>query len=440
MKKKLVSIVKYEKPLDSVRKAVELSRGLDHLPAKARVFIKPNIVFWTKATNFPKYGVITTSRIVEDMVVLLKERGIDDISIGEGTVLRDPQDMQTQLHAFETLGYNKLAKRYGVKQINIWQRPFEKIDLGDGVEVKFNTDILNSDFVVDLPVLKTHSMTMVSLGIKNLKGMIDIASRKKCHNTHPAKDLHFWVSRLADKMPPIFTLLDGIYTAERGPGIDGQMHRSNLLVASADILSADLVGAKILGFEPAAVPHLAHAAAKRRRPLDLSDVEIAGESVESVAQPHGFDFVYNKDQTLPLPMERMGIQGLSYYKYDLSLCTYCSGMTSTVLAAVAKAWKGEPWNDVEVLSGKVMQPATGKRKTILFGKCMYQANKDNPDIQEMIAIKGCPPKPAKVCEALHKAGIDVDPAIFENMDLMPGKFLKRYEGKPEFDETFFKVD
>ena len=69
MNKTLVSIVKYEKPLESVRKAVELCRGLDHLPANARVFIKPNIVFWTKATNFPKYGVITTSRVVEDMVM-----------------------------------------------------------------------------------------------------------------------------------------------------------------------------------------------------------------------------------------------------------------------------------------------------------------------------------------------------------------------------------
>ncbi len=78
--KSLVSIVRYQNPLDSVRNAVELSRGLDHLPSKAKVFIKPNIVFWTRATNFPKYGVITTSRVVENMVVLLKERGIDDIT------------------------------------------------------------------------------------------------------------------------------------------------------------------------------------------------------------------------------------------------------------------------------------------------------------------------------------------------------------------------
>lgn len=91
MNKKLVSIVKYQEPLESVRKAVELSNGLDHLPSGAKVYIKPNIVFWTKATNFPKYGVITTSRVVEDMVVLLKERGINDISIGEGNGAAGPQ-------------------------------------------------------------------------------------------------------------------------------------------------------------------------------------------------------------------------------------------------------------------------------------------------------------------------------------------------------------
>ena len=57
----------------------------------------------------------------------------------------------------------------------------------------------------------------------------------------------------------------------------------------------------------------------------------------------------------------------------------------------------------------------------------------------MIAIKGCPPKPENIYKALTKAGIEVDPAIFENMDSIPGKFMKRYEGKPEFDESFFKI-
>jgi coenzyme F420-reducing hydrogenase gamma subunit len=70
---------------------------------------------------------------------------------------------------------------------------------------------------------------------------------------------------------------------------------------------------------------------------------------------------------------------------------------------------------------------------------MYQANKDNPDITEMIAVKGCPPKPEAVYRALRKAGIDADRTIFENLDTIPGKFLKRYKDRPEFDESFFSI-
>lgn len=438
MSKSVVAIVRYEKPFESVRKAVELSRGLDHLPARARVFIKPNIVFWTRKVAFPKWGVITSSRVVEDMVVLLKERGIDDITIGEGIVVR-LKDKETPAHAFESLGYNVLKKRYGVKPINIFEREFKEVDLGDGDNLKFNADILNSDFVVDIPVLKTHAQAVVTLGIKNLKGMIDIESRKRCHNPDPDRDLNYWIGKLADPFPPIFTILDGIYTNARGPSFDGRIRRSNILVASADILSVDMVGAKVLGHDPSSVPHLVHAARHRNRPHDLSDVEVVGEEIEAVARYHEYAFPYTEDDTLPLPMARMGIKGISYRKYDLTMCTYCSGITGVALAAIALAWKGEPYDDVEVLTGKSMHPTPGKKKTILLGKCMYQLHKDNPDIQEMFAVKGCPPQPKTIVKAFHQAGIEVDPSIIEHYDRAPGFFMKRYEGKPEFEEAHFTV-
>ncbi|UCF82743.1 MAG: DUF362 domain-containing protein [Desulfobacteraceae bacterium] len=439
MTKSIVAIVRYENPLESVRKAVEISHGLDHLPSKAKVFIKPNIVFWTKEVPFPKWGVITTSRVVEDMVVLLKERGIDDITIGEGTVTRKPKDKESPAHAFETLGYNVLKKRYGVKSMNIFERPFEKVDLGAGVVLNFNADILHSDFVVNLPVLKTHAQAVVSLGIKNLKGMTDVNSRKKCHSADPVRNLHYMIARLANRLPPSFTLLDGIYTIERGPSFGGRARRSNILVASSNVLSADMVGAKVLGYEPSEVPYLVHAAQDRGRALDFSDVEIVGENIEDVASHHEYTFPYNEKGTLPVLMEKMGIKGLSYPKYDLSICTYCSGMTGLILSAIAMAWRGEPWDDVEVLTGKVMKPTRGKKKTVLIGKCMYEANRDHPHIQEMIAVKGCPPSPKSVVKALHQAGIKVDPAIFEHMDKAPGFFMRKYEGKTEFEEAFFTV-
>lgn len=441
MSKHLVAIVRYEKPLDSVRNAIELSHGLDHLPSKAKVFIKPNIVFWTRAVPFPKWGVITTSRVVEDIVVLLKERGISDITIGEGMVTGDPKDTETQAHAFEYLGYGILKQRYGIKYLNIFERPFEKLDFGDGVKMRFNTDILTSDFVIDLPVLKCHNQTVVSLGIKNLKGMIDISSRKRCHNMNPGKDLNFWIAKLADKMPPMFTLLDGIYSNERGPGPDGRLHRTNLLVASADVLAADIVGAKVLGYEPEQVPHLVHAANNRSRPFDLSDVEVIGEQIEDVSQYHEYDFKYSEteDGIMPVSMAKQGLKGVYYHKFDLSMCTYCSGINGLMLSAIRFAWKGNPWDKVEVLTGKSMKPTPGMKKTILMGKCIYQAHKDNPDIQEMIPVKGCPPKPRDMLNALHQAGIEADPGLFENIDKMPGFFMSRFEGKPEYDEAFFRV-
>ena len=62
--------------------------------------------------------MITTSRVVEDVIILLKERGIDDITIGEGTVTMNPKDTATPAHAFETLGYGVLKKRYGINYVN----------------------------------------------------------------------------------------------------------------------------------------------------------------------------------------------------------------------------------------------------------------------------------------------------------------------------------
>ena len=439
MAKYLVSLVRYQEPFASVNRAVELCRGLENLPSKARVFVKPNIVFWTKAVPFPKWGVITTSRVVEDIIVLLKEHGVEHITIGEGTVTHRPDDTETPRHAFEVLGYNKLQRKYGVKVINVFERPFRKVELDGGISLNFNEDILESDFVVNLPVLKTHAQTVVSLGIKNLKGTIDINSRKKCHSPDPQRDLHFMISLLPKELPPMFTLIDGIFTNERGPSFDGKLRRSDILVGSSDLISADKVGARLLGYEPRDVPHLAHACNRYGRSLDLDGLEIMGESLDQLSRPHQYSFPYNKSNTLPLPMERMGIKGLSYRKYDSTLCTYCSGLNGVVLYAISKAWRGEPWDEVEILTGKAMKPTPGMKKTILLGKCMYLANKDDPNIEEVIPVKGCPPKPEDVVSALHKAGIMVDPDILEQMEAAPGAFMPKYQGKPQYDESLFRV-
>jgi uncharacterized protein (DUF362 family) len=441
MEKHVVAVVKYEQPVESVRKAVELSKGLQNLGSSTRVFIKPNIVFWNKDYPIPKYGSITTTRVVEDMIILLKERGVTDITVGEGTVINKPKVKGLQEHAFETLGYNVLKQKYGIKTLNIFERPFKKIDLGEGVELNYNEDILNADLVVDLPALKTHGQTTVSLALKNLKGAIDIESRKKCHNIDPVKDLNYWVSRIVEPLPPIFALIDGIYSLELGPGFEGRARRTNLLIASTDALSADMAGAKVLGFETAVVPHLMHVAKKRNRPIDFSDIEIIGEPLEQVSSPHQIEYKYENNGELPAYLAKYGVSGLSWRNPGSTMCTYCTGFTSPVLTNIVSTWKGESFEDVEVLTGKDMKPTPGKKKTVLLGKCIYEANKDNPDIKELYAVKGCPPSEKGIIKALQQAGIPVADDLFEVYDstIMP-ILSKRYTKKPEeFQESFFTV-
>lgn len=438
MEKHVVGISQYIAPVDSVREVVKLAGGLSKVPKTAKVFIKPNIVFWSKSVSFPKWGVITTSRVMADVVKLLVEHGINDITIGEGTVVLDPKDKETQEDAYQKLGYRSLEKQYGVKCVNVFDRPFEKVDLGDNVSLNFNKDILDSDLVVDLPVLKTHAQTVVSLGIKNLKGTIDIKSRKKCHNVDGDRDLNFYVSKLCNNFPNILTIIDGIYSNERGPAFDGKARRTDLLVASWDVLSADFVGSTILGHSPDQVPHLAHAARFRSRPMDMTDINIQGLELESVASFHNHTFPYTEDNSLPLSMAKMGISGITYPKYDSSLCTYCSLLTGAVLASIAMSWKGSPWPNVEVLTGKLMKPTPGK-KSILVGKCLFEAHKKNPDLKDAIFVKTCPPDPGKIIEALNQSGVALEPSILLNLDQFPALFMKKYANKPEFDESFYKI-
>ncbi|MFC1671429.1 DUF362 domain-containing protein, partial [Spirochaetota bacterium] len=439
MEKKKVSIVKYKENDNSVSKAVELSGAFNGLSGNEKVLIKPNIVMWTKSGVFPKWGVITTSTVIEEIVKTLMDYGIKHITIGEG--IMGPTSGQSEVPglAYENLGYNKLKERYGVRLIDFFDSPYEEVHIDNGIKLKVNRDTLNSDFIVNVPVLKTHAQAKVSLGIKNIKGTLDISSRKKCHSPDHDKDLNYMISQLHGILPPWCTIIDGIYSLERGPAPNGRARRTNLIIASSDFLSADLVGARLLGYNPSDVKSLVYTAENMGRPLDLSDVEIAGEKIEDVQSFHEYSIPYNEDETMPLSLEKRGLKGISYRKHDPTLCTYCTFIYGSIMAAILFAWKGEPWDNVEVLSGKIMKSRGGFNKTILLGKCMCDLNMDCDRINEVIPVKGCPPKPEDAVKALHKAGIEIAPEILTNIEGGMGFLMMKYKDKPEFDESFYGI-
>jgi len=435
-----VAVVKYEKPLESLTKAVDLVRGIENVSPSSKVFLKPNLCVWHEKVNFPKFGVLTTARLIEDIVILLKEHGADDITIAEGVIEIEKSPESTLVRAARGMGLDILAKRYGTKIVDALSGGFSKAKVGD-VTLSINKDILGADFIINMPVLKTHAQAMVSLGIKNLKGVLSIPSRKKCHTLDGSFNLDYRLAKLPDILSPSLTIIDGIYSLERGPLYTGKAHRSNVIVVSKDVVSADIVGATILGINPSTVPYIVQAAGSKGRPTDLSDINVIGNvDIKTALAPHEWEFKQNDSGDLPQFFERAGIKGVTYPQADKTMCTYCADFIYYVIWGILLAKnRDKPFDDIEVLHGRVLDPSVGHKHTLLVGQCQTKRNSDNPLINHCVTIKGCPPSKKDLVEAYKQLGIELPDDFIEQMEKMSETFYRRYAGQPEFDDSFYRI-
>ncbi len=435
MQKHQVSIVKYSDKRENIKKALELCGGLKKIKKikpSDRVLIKPNLVMWDTIFPYPKYGVVTTSVVMEEMVEILAEAGCDNITIGEGTVENESMGTGVKL-AFAGLGYHALQQKYGVKLLDFNDAPFLPVDFGD-FKLNIAQEALETDFIVNLPVLKTHNSTKVSLGFKNLKGCLDKKSKFFCHNINiPLDD---FISRFGEKLYSDIILIDGIYALERGPAVNGKAYRTDVLIASTDMFSADVVGSKVLGYAPEEIEYLKDYAARKGLPLDGSNLEIVGEPVDSVKMPLKWDWEWKADNSGPNIFERLGISGIYYPKYDVTICSGCSFLNNMLLILVIGAYDGTPFPEIEFLSGKERLSKGGYEKTFLFGNCIIKANRNNPKIKQAVQIKGCPPTVENIVSTLRDNGIRADIEVYRQYRQ---SIADRYKNRPEFKEEHFSL-
>ena len=365
-----VALVKYTQSPDSLRTALELCDGFGELDQKASVLIKPNLVTWETEQQIPPFGVYTTTRLVEDLVILLNEFGCKDITIGEGSV--PMRTGSATVAAFEGLGYTAIAAKYGVKLVDFNESAAANVQTEDGISLSIAREALETDFFIDMPVLKTHAQTKVSLGIKNLKGCLKLASKRACHDPEQGHGLEHAFQFLPDFLKPALTIVDGIYALERGALQFGTAYRKDVIVASRDLLVADIVAAKTIGYNPEDITHFQEYGARKELPLDLSNVDVRGEDLESLVTPLKWDWSWTEDNTGPTAFERAGVQGVTVPKYDETLCSGCSQVPNMVNVLVLSAFQGKnapvPLPSVEVLNGKKMLASPGHDSTILVGR------------------------------------------------------------------------
>ncbi len=435
-----VGLVKYTTPYESLKRAIDLAGGIGEISENSKVFIKPNFVVWYDGVPFPKYGALTSARMIEDLIILLNEHGITNLTLIEGIAKIDENSNSLLNLATKAMGLDSLTKKYGLKMIDVHNSNFTDIEL-DEITLSVNSDILNADHIINMPVLKTHSQCKVSLGIKNLKGLINIDSRKKCHSPDQEMNLDYHVSKFAKMLSPTLNIIDGIYSLEYGPLIFGQAHRSNLIIASKDLISADKVGATILGYPPESVPHISLAMSSQGRKVDLSDLKIQGDiAVDEAINPLKYLRERSDTEDMPQLFDAFGVKGIRLPEVDSTLCTYCVPFFAYATAGIVMSpSESKVFDDIEILSGKKLEPSGNYKHTLLLGQCQVKLNRKNPKINDCVMVKGCPPKKNDFIDAFTKLGIKLPDNPIEWMNNLPSFFSAQYNDNADFKESFFKI-
>ena len=176
--KEIVAIVKYNGSANFLSKALELCSGLDGLKTSDKVLLKPNLL-WGGTRAMPAFGRVTTSTMYRVPPSDPPRTGVHRRHHREGTIPNKEMG-STTLRGYEWSGIGKVAKRYGARLVDFNAEPYEEVHL-DNVRVKISKSVTESDFLINLPVLKTHRQTKISLGMKNLKGCLAIASKQTFH-------------------------------------------------------------------------------------------------------------------------------------------------------------------------------------------------------------------------------------------------------------------
>jgi len=266
----VISIVKTKSSKD-VKKAIELLGGMENFVKKGEhVLVKPNICIGKRSET----GAVTDAEMVAEVCEMVHSCGAD-VVVGESPIY--PWNGKK---VFEEAGYGDFEEKYGFKMINLDDDEKVTIKIPNGVAIKQNVvakTVLKSDKIINMPVLKTHLQTTLTLSLKNIKGIVP--GRYK-HYIH-VKGLDDGIVDLNTVIRSDLQIVDGIIGmhGKRGP-TGGKAVEIGVIVAGDNRVEVDSICARIVGIDPMKVAHIRKAYERGLGDIDVKDVR--GSSIDDV--------------------------------------------------------------------------------------------------------------------------------------------------------------
>jgi uncharacterized protein (DUF362 family) len=228
-------------------------------PSSRRAFIKPNMV---DATS-PLEAVDTDPALVGGLVLALKERGVDEFVVGDGTGYFNEE--KNWLRLLEESGYKAMAddleKNHGIRVtiVNLETTPREEFPW------KYGTlrlpSLCKTHAYINFAKMKTHTHTQVTLATKNQKGLLALADKKAFHLGKKYGNLHENIMALGNAVKPELTLIDATRALEgsgptTAPAGQTKVRRLKSCIGGTSMLETDNAACELMGIPVESVLHL----------------------------------------------------------------------------------------------------------------------------------------------------------------------------------------
>jgi uncharacterized protein (DUF362 family) len=258
-----VSITRFQSPEQSLSRAVRLIGGIEDLDRLGhQVLIKPGIFD-------PAHSAYASLRVAKAVRSLFHKT--KDISFAESD-----NHLRTSVQALKTAGYDQVT-RVGLVNLsdNLTQKKKTRIKVLRNQE--FSKILLNTDVLVNLPVMKTESsIGGISIGVKNLFGLIPDKIKSHLHSV-----LDEVLLELLKTFKPDLTIVDAT-TTYMGSYPNHKPFHTGLIVAGRDVVAVDAVCCVMMGINPETVKYLSLAGRARIGTIDLNEIEVVGLKLDEV--------------------------------------------------------------------------------------------------------------------------------------------------------------
>jgi len=281
-----------------------------------RVLVKPNLL----TDRTPEQAVTTHPDILRAVLRRLKSAGAE-VSVGDS-----PASTANLRVVLEKSGLGAVCAEEGAPFVS-----FERAGVRNFTEAGFSFSIANpvmeTDLIVNLPKIKSHSLTKLTAAVKNLYGAVPGYSKTTLHRRYPKPGTFGrLLQAIWSVLPPCVSIADGVVGMEGQGPANGKPIRLGFVAASSDPFALDCAICNVLHIRPASVPYL-KGADKTHAPNVRGDAI----EVESFATPTGAHLL----ALLPAWFVRLATGFLWVRpKFDPALCISCG---QCVRACPAKA-------------------------------------------------------------------------------------------------------